>query len=91
MSTKIKFKELLTIISEKPKGKVPTYKHLTETVEPLIINSDRSVLCYPYSCATYSLVSGKNIFSVFDYNTYTYESEIGRADVVVFFMLTSEY
>lgn len=40
MNTKLKFKELLAMIHEKPKGKVPTYKHLTESEEPLLINSD---------------------------------------------------
>ena len=44
MNTKIKLKELLAMIPEKPKGKVPTYKHLTETEEPMLINSDGSVL-----------------------------------------------
>ena len=83
MNTKIKFKELLAMIPEKSKGKVPTYKHLTETEEPMLINSDGSVRCYPSGYAAYSSVSGKTVFSVFDCDTYTYESEIGEADVVL--------
>jgi len=49
----------------------------------LLINSDGSVRCYSSGYAAYSSVSGKTVFSVFDCDTYTYESEIGEAGVVI--------